>query len=121
MNFYRKKETFRNTHNLNSRKKMTDNVLLKYPDKIPAIIESVSGKKTDEKVKFLLPKDTTMAQLAYVIYKRNKMDDPSVSILLFINGLTLVESYLTSEQVYEKYKDADGFLYIVWQCENTFG
>lgn len=96
----------------------------KYPDKIPIICEKINSKKnidipTIDKKKFLLPIDLTMGQFLYVIRSRIKLP-PEKAIFLFVEGTIPASSTLVSD-VYESNKDKDGFLYVEYSGENTFG
>ena len=60
-----------------------------------------------------------MSQFIYIIRKRIKIK-PEQAIFLTVNNC-LPESNAQIVQVYNKHKDEDGFLYIVYSSENTFG
>ncbi len=95
----------------------------KYPDRIPIICEKNNKCRNTpdiDKKKYLVPCDLTMGQFLNVIRQRIKVKDSSLALFLLVNG----KIYSTSElitYVYENEKDNDGFLYIVYTSENTFG
>lgn len=95
----------------------------KHPDRIPVICEKSTRCNKDipdiDKRKYLVPSDLTMGQFIYVIRKRMNLT-PHKSIFLFVNH-TLPQSSELISKVYEKCKDQDGFLYIEYSSENTFG
>ena len=97
------------------------NVLTKYPDRIPIIVERHHDCKLDniDKSKYLVPKDMTMGQFTYIIRKRISLDS-SQSIFISVNGSLSSSSDIISH-IYENKKDEDGFLYITYTSENTFG
>jgi GABA(A) receptor-associated protein len=68
----------------------------------------------------MVPIDLTLAQFIYVIRKRMKLN-PEMVIILLINDTTIISPSNIFTNVYEKYKDEDGFLYIKYSFENTFG
>jgi len=72
-----------------------------------------------DKKKYLVPSDLTVGQYIYVIRKRLKLPAEQ-NIYLFINGTIPATSALLNG-LYEKQKDVDGFLYINYSSENTFG
>lgn len=113
---YKKKNT------LESRKKESENILKKYPNRIPVIVEK-SSKCRDindiDKTKFLVPDDLTIGQFIFVIRKRLKLT-PEKALFLFINN-KLVPTHALMSQVYNDEKDEDNFLYIYYSSENTFG
>jgi len=46
---------------------------------------------------------------------------PEQAIFLFVDNGTLPPSVAALQNVYDKYKDEDGFLYMTYSGENTFG
>ena len=60
-----------------------------------------------------------MNQFIYVIRKRINLE-PSQSIFLMVNH-QLCPSNTPLNSVYEELADKDGFLYITYTSENTFG
>jgi GABA(A) receptor-associated protein len=115
--------SFKSSHSLIDRKSETQLVLTKYPDRIPIICEKSSSASTDlpnlDKKKYLVPIDLTIGQFVYIIRKRLKLP-PEQAIFLFINGMIPPTSSFITE-VYHYAKDEDGFLYIIYAFENTFG
>ena len=59
------------------------------------------------------------AEFVFVIRKRIKLS-PEKAIFIFVNDVLPPTAMLMS-QVYDEYKDEDGFLYISYSGENTFG
>jgi GABA(A) receptor-associated protein len=96
-------------------------VSIKYPDRIPIICERspTSDGPIVAKKKYLVPHNFTIGQFLSVLRKRMKLP-PEKAIFLFINTTIYHSSYLLSN-IYEMNKDADGFLYITYAYENTFG
>ena len=93
----------------------------KYPDRVPIICEK-SGKCTLpdlDKHKYLVPADMQLSQMQIVIRKRMKLG-AETAIFLTING-TIPSSTTHFSNLYEQYKDEDGFLYIEYTSENVFG
>jgi GABA(A) receptor-associated protein len=72
-----------------------------------------------DKKKYLVPTDLTCGQFVYVIRKRLKLP-PEQAIHLFVNGKLPATGSLMNT-LYEENKDEDGFLYITYSGENTFG
>lgn len=98
-------------------------ILEKYPDRIPVICQKTTSNTNSipdlDKHKYLVPSDLTAGQLIYVIRKRLNLKE-NKAIFLFINNVLPPTSY-SLEYLYELYKDDDGFLYITYSGENTFG
>ncbi|RHY96875.1 hypothetical protein DYB35_006944 [Aphanomyces astaci] len=93
----------------------------KYPDRIPVICEKADRSEIPDidKKKYLVPADLTVGQFVYVIRKRIKLS-PEKAIFIFINNVLPPTAALMSN-IYEEQKDSDGFLYITYSGENTFG
>ncbi len=72
-----------------------------------------------DKKKFLVPSDITVGKFVYEIRKHMKLS-PEKAIFLFVNNVLPPTAELMSH-IYAKYKDEDGFLYITYSGENTFG
>lgn len=105
----------------NLRSEESERIRRKFPDRIPVIIEKYNYSKIEDidKTKYLVPNDLTLAQLVYVIRKRIKMA-PEKALFFFIND-DIPTSTEIMNSVYHKYKHDDGFLYIHFAEENTFG
>jgi GABA(A) receptor-associated protein len=104
------------------RRSQSTNMLEKHPGKVPVIVERAAGATDLEQIdrkKFLVPRDMCIGQMACVIRKRLHLP-PEQALYLFVGGkIKSVSSSLAS--VYAQDADADGFLYITFNRENTFG
>lgn len=113
--------TFKQEHTLDKRKAEAARIKEKYPDRIPVIVEK--AEKSDipdiDKKKYLVPSDLTVGQFVYVIRKRIKLS-PEKAIFIFVKNVLPPTAALMSS-IYEDHKDEDGFLYITYSGENTFG
>ena len=112
---------YKKDNDIEFRKEESKKIRTKYPDRIPIIVEKVHNSDITEidKKKYLVPADLTMGQFQYVIRKRIKLDQTQ-ALFIFINNTLPTTSTLIS-QIYEDKKDEDGFLYITYSSENTFG
>ncbi|GBF99018.1 hypothetical protein Rsub_11822 [Raphidocelis subcapitata] len=113
--------SFRQEHSLEKRAAEASRIREKYPDRVPVIVER--AEKSDipdiDKKKYLVPADLTVGQFVYVIRKRIKLS-PEKAIFIFVKNVLPPTAALMSS-VYEDHKDEDGFLYITYSGENTFG
>ena len=111
---------FKDNKTFEERVKESKRIEKKYPTKVPIICEN-NGKTLPniDRNKFLVPKDLTMAQFMYIIRKRINLDSDK-SIFLLINNNLVPTSQLISK-VYEDHSDKDGFLYVFYDGESTFG
>jgi GABA(A) receptor-associated protein len=93
----------------------------KYPDRIPIIVEKLNNSKAPfiDKNKYLVPFDLTVGQFIYVIRKR--MSLPSEQALYIFIKDSIPSSSSLMLNLYEWYKDNDGYLYVFYSSENTFG
>lgn len=73
-----------------------------------------------DRQKYLVPDDLSVANFMYVIRKRIKIEAEK-SIYLFVNNKVMPATAQFISTLYEKYKDEDGFLYITYAGESTFG
>jgi GABA(A) receptor-associated protein len=114
-------ETFKDKFSLEKRKEESSRIRKKYPDRVPVIVEKAKSSDIDniDKKKFLVPTDLTIGQFVYVVRKRIKLK-PEKAIFMFINNTLPPTSSLMS-QIYNQHKDVDGFLYVVYSGESTFG
>jgi len=106
---------------LKKRKEVAERILAKYPDRIPVIVEKSprSDAPDIDKKKFLVPSDITVGKFVYEIRKHMQLS-PEKAIFLFVNNVLPPTAELMS-RIYKDYKDEDGFLYITYSGENTFG
>jgi GABA(A) receptor-associated protein len=111
---------FKNEYSIDIRKRESKQIMNKYTDRVPIIVEPHDDKcPIINKKKYLAPHDITLGQFTYVIRKHLKLK-PEQAIFIIINH-TLVSSSENIITIYEKHKDDDDFLYVVYSLENTFG
>ena len=91
---------------------------VKYPDKIPVIIETTESLNLPSN-QYLVEKSTNMCTFHGFI--RNRLDiEPHQAIFLTVNG-NLIPSSMSLSEIHSKYKNEDEFLYFRLSLENTFG
>ena len=112
---------FKDNFSLDRRKSESDKIMQKYPSRIPVIVEKGKSCEFDDidKKKYLVPRDMNMNQFIYVVRRRISLE-PSQSLFLLVNN-SLCSSNISISEIYEKHADKDGFLYIKYASENTFG
>lgn len=109
---------FKDKYTLKERKEESLKIRKKYPDRIPIIVK-IGPNMILDKNKYIVPKDLSIGQFIYVLRKRMKLP-PEKAVFIFINGvLPPTSSFI--EQIYNKYMEDDGFLYMYFCGENTFG
>eukprot|EP01087_Luapelamoeba_hula_P014073 TRINITY_DN4064_c0_g1_i1.p2 TRINITY_DN4064_c0_g1~~TRINITY_DN4064_c0_g1_i1.p2 ORF type:complete len:138 (-),score=30.37 TRINITY_DN4064_c0_g1_i1:94-456(-) len=114
-------KSFKEEHTPEKRREVAERIRAKYPDRIPVIVEKAPKSDAPEidKKKFLVPADITVGKFVFEIRKQLKLS-PEKAIFLFINNVLPPTAELMSH-LYAKFKDPDGFLYITYSGENTFG
>ena len=112
---------FKTKNDFSQRLSESNKIMEKYPQRVPIIVEKCNNSQINDidKHKYLVPKDLNMNQFVYIIRKRIKLDK-SQSIFLMVNN-TICPSNTPICNVYNDHKDEDGFLYIKYTGENTFG
>ncbi len=113
---------YKSKYSLEKRQSESEKIMNKYPNRVPVIIsrsiESTTLKEI-KRSKYLVPNDLTVASLIHVIRKIVDLG-PEDAIFLMVND-TLVPTSEIIGHVYDIHKDEDGFLYIIYSSENTFG
>ena len=115
------KYKFKEENTFDQRLADSKRIKLKYPERIPVIVEKNPNTHIADidKHKFLVPADITVAQFLWIIRKRIDLSAEK-ALFLFI-GKSMPQSSATMGQLYEDFKDDDGFLYAGYSGENSFG
>ena len=91
-----------------------------YPDRVPVIVEAKSERTPQiDRRKFIVPRDMLVSQLLIVVRKRINIAQAQ-AVFLFVDQRLLSGSESLSA-IASRSSRADGFLYIVYDIENTFG
>ena len=104
------------------RVKKSQFILEKYPDRVPIIIQPSKNDRDEypiDKSKYITPRDLTLLQLQQIIRKRIKFPSEKALYMFINNKLYPITSIVGP--VYDTNKDPDGFLYITYCQESTFG
>lgn len=113
---------FKKENSFDKRIELSNRILKQHNNRVPVIVESTSKKLVLNREKYLAPGDITVGAFLTEIRKHAQINS-SEAIFLFggKNHNVLMPATNTMFQVYETYKDEDGFLYIRAAVENTFG
>lgn len=95
-----------------------EEVLRKYPDRIPVIIDEQSDFTIDRK-KYLIPREMTLGNFSAYIRKQIHLEN-SEAMFILINGV-LPPISSTIETLYIMHVSEDRLLHIILKKENTFG
>lgn len=106
----------------------SNRILSKYPDKIPILVRKNNlcrDLPNIDKLKYLAPYDLTIYKFSFILRKRLKLPNHSAFIIYSIDPYTNSKRFLNGSllmvEMYSNYKSPDGFLYIEYDSENTFG
>uniref|UniRef100_A0A914DN69 Autophagy-related protein n=1 Tax=Acrobeloides nanus TaxID=290746 RepID=A0A914DN69_9BILA len=95
----------------------------KYSDKIALIVEKFkSEKRLPDLVRcqFVVPRNTTVGQLQHII--RQKIgDNRNMPVYILVANKELPSLTTTMASLHERFHDEDGFLYIAFSSEDSFG
>ncbi len=114
--------TYQKKHDFETRSSESRRIRSRYPDRIPIIMEkhkSAHNLASMSQTKFLVPESITVSELLYILRKRIKLESQE-ALFLFINE-TMPNSSDIIKTIYSQYANEDGFLYITYSTENTFG
>lgn len=121
--FKKKKDNipdFKIKHPYEKRVAESDRIICKYPERVPIICQRINNEVPEiDRSKYLCPRNLSIANFMLVIRKRLKLS-PEKGLYLFITNKIVPCSQLLGT-VYEEKKDEDGFLYINYAGESTFG
>lgn len=104
------------------RLKKSQVILEKYPDRVPLIIQPSKNDRDSfpiDKSKYITPRDLSLMQLQQIIRKRVHFPAEK-ALFMFINNKIYPITSLVGA-IYDTNKDADGFLYVTYCQESTFG
>jgi len=112
---------FKNKYSLKYRVEESSRILLKYPDRVPIICEKSKMDSNIElnKKKYLINKNVTIGEFLFYIRKSLLINEYTALFLLI--GDVMPPNNSTLGVLYDAYSNMDGYLYITYSFENTFG
>nr|XP_027784262.1 microtubule-associated proteins 1A/1B light chain 3C [Marmota flaviventris] len=114
---------FKQRKNLATRQQEVAGIRAKFPNKIPVIVERYPREQflpLLDKTKFLVPQELTVTQFLSLIRSRMVLRATEAFYLL-VNNKSLVSMNVTMAEIYRDYKDEDGFVYMTYASQETFG
>lgn len=116
---------YQDEHSYEKRKIESQNIIDKYPDMVPIIIQSSHLKLKCKK--YLLPDRSTIGWLLMKL-RKDCVIDAQIGVYLYIeNTVHGKKEYILPRitqmisETYIEYKNDDGFLYVIVESERTFG
>ncbi|KAL6591692.1 hypothetical protein ACP70R_049764 [Stipagrostis hirtigluma subsp. patula] len=112
---------FKQEFTFEERAKESASMMANYPARIPVIVERFSRSNLPEmeKRKYLVPRDMPVGQFIFILRSRLHLSS-GTALFVFVNN-TLPQTASMMGSVYDSYKDEDGFLYMCYSSEKTFG
>jgi len=119
-----KNKTFKERFTYQDRKNKFNKFKEIYPDRIPVVLQPEQRYKNGslnpmKKSFYLFGENVSVCKILQFIRSEIKIGDET-AIWLFVNGI-VPQMTSTLNSLYENNKDNDGFLYIVYCGELTFG
>ncbi|XP_050780819.1 microtubule-associated proteins 1A/1B light chain 3C-like [Gopherus flavomarginatus] len=115
--------SFKQRKSLASRMREAAEIRAKYTTKIPVVVERYRKEKQLpllDRTKFLVSQNSFMSQ--FVITLRTRMSlTATQAFYLLVNNKNLPSMGMTMGEVYRDHKDEDGFLYVTYASQETFG
>jgi GABA(A) receptor-associated protein len=110
---------------LDERRRQSNRLRSKFRDRVPVIANAANERTVaacgegTPKSKYLVPNDLSFGEFMYIIRKRIKVDEKQ-ALVGFVNSL-LPPNAKSMSELYSESSSEDGFLYITYSLENTFG
>ena len=113
---------FKKVLSLEKRKEEYQKIKSKLSSKIPIICEKDPRSLIEpiSKTKFLVNPEMTVSSFNEIIRKKLNLDAKE-GIFLLVKGKNVITGNQTMQEIYEHYKDEDGFLYITYASESVWG
>ena len=113
---YKEKKTFEQRYGEFQR------ISRKHPDKIPIICEKEEKSKLKiiEKTKYLIEKTINLPQFSSIIRQKLELGEND-ALFFLVNGKISISGTISMADIYNNYKEKDGFLYIAYASQETWG
>ena len=113
---------FKKDKTFQERRKEYEKVICEHPKRIAIICEKAKNSKIKDidKTKYLVDENLSFPQFSATIRKKLEIDDKE-GLFFLVNGKTTLSGNVSMAEIYKKYKNKDGFLYIAYASEEIWG
>ncbi|XP_077185425.1 microtubule-associated protein 1 light chain 3 gamma-like [Paroedura picta] len=114
---------FKQRKSIGTRTREVSEIRDRYPNKIPVVVERFHKEKELpllDRTKFLVSQDLSLSQFMLTLRSRLSLSSTQAFYLL-VNDKSLPSLSITMAELYQDYKEADGFLYITYASQEAFG
>ena len=115
-------QSFKEHYPFEQRKQMSTK--LRSKNRIPVIVQPYRSEVQLPHLKneqYLFFDKITYGQMCSIIQRRLLQLKPEQTFITLINGCTMVCASKVLSDIYDQYKDSDGFLYVMYASRQTFG
>lgn len=114
---------------LTDRKRQAMQQITKYPSRVPVVIDKYKTIDPDLctsesgtiKHKFLFPRDSTFGFILNIVRQRTELTKEDALYMHVVDSNTMPTVSKTIRDIYNEHKDKDGFLYLTYTMEKTYG
>ena len=105
---------FKTKYSKEERTKDFEELQRKHPNKYPIVFEKMPNTNFEDlnKEKYLIDPELSFRQVNYFVKGKLSLDDEHKNLRFFIDGKTPIKSNENVKDIYDKYKQNDGFLYL---------
>jgi GABA(A) receptor-associated protein len=114
---------FQDEKNFAQRQALSSVLLEQYPHCVPIIVErspSEKNLKNIDKRKYLAPNTMTVGNFCFTIHRQLKLASHE-SLWIYAGNFSLTATSTLMRNIYDKYQDPDGFLYLKYKGEDIYG
>ncbi|XP_005435592.2 microtubule-associated proteins 1A/1B light chain 3C-like [Falco cherrug] len=116
-------QTFKQRKSLATRMHEVAQIRIKYPNKIPVVVERYQKEKTLPpltRTKYLVAQDLPLSHFTVTLRTRLCLAS-SQTFFLLVNDKGLPNMAITMQELYRDHRDEDGFLYLTYASQEMFG
>ena len=116
-------EKYKSTNTLHKRLILSSKLVEESPDSIPVIVARGNSTSVPEISQHKFMVDQHVSYIKFTTNVRTRIDplNSRQSIIFFVADGSIPTSNISMGEVYRRHRDRDGFLYITYAGENTFG